>query len=83
VCLLLLLIRGCALAGERGFLKAWWPVLVFTLCVGLLVFIEFNLDRNYVHLSMAGNYIVMWAALLVIAACEIVSTRRRLRRAAA
>lgn len=82
VCLLLLLIRGCSLAGERGFLKAWWPVLVFSLCVGLLVFIEFNLDRNYVPLSMAGNYIVMWAVLLVIAACEIFSTRRRLRGAA-
>ena len=81
VCLLALLVRGCLRAKEKGFFKTWWPVLADLLCVLLLVVIEFNLDRGYIPLSMAGNYAVMAAVLLGIAACEIYCTRRRLQRA--
>lgn len=81
VCLLLLLARSCLAAREKGFFKTWWPVLADVACVGLLIFIEFNLDRDYIPLSRTGNYAAMWAVLLGIAACEVFCTRRRLQRA--
>ncbi len=83
VCMLLLLVRGCLAAKEKSFLKTWWPVLINAVCVGLLVVVEFNLDRSYIPLTMAGNYAVMWVVLLSLAVCQIHLVRRRLRQASA
>ena len=83
VVLFLLLFFGCLKSKEKNVLRRFAPALIDLCCVGALVFVEFNMDRGYVPLSYFGNYAVMAAVLLIVAGCEIWSSRRRIREAPA
>lgn len=80
VTLFLLLLLSCLAEKEKGLFRTFWPLLADLACVGLMIFVEFNLDRGYVPIGPEGNYAVMAAALLGIAGCEIFCTRRRLKK---
>lgn len=79
VCVFLVLVRACAAVKEKGFFQRFWPALADAAGVGVMVFIEFNLDRGYLPVSVTLNYVFMAAVLLGIAGCEIFCARRRLR----
>lgn len=79
VTLFLLLLRACRAGKERGFFRTYWPLFADLAGVGVMIFVEFNLDRGYVPIGAEGNYAVMALALLGIAACEIYCARRRLK----
>lgn len=79
VILFLVLLRHCVTARKDGLLSAYWPLVVCLLCIGVMVFVEFNLDKQFIPMETAANYGIMWLALLIIAACEVFAVRRRLR----
>ena len=82
VILFLLLAHHCKKARKGGFIAAFWPLAVNLLCIGVMVFVEFNLDKQFIPMSETANYALMWLALAGIAACECFAARRRMKQAA-
>lgn len=76
-----LLFRHCWAVREKGFPAAFWPLAVNLACLGIMVFVEFNLDKQFIPMSEIANYGIMWLSLLGIAACECFAVRRRIKKA--
>ena len=75
-----LLIYGCLqCAAPRGFWKRFWPCFAAIGCVGVVVGVEFGLDK-VPQISDTVWYCVMIAALVGFGALEHFVTGRRLRR---
>lgn len=73
-----LLIYGCAQAGKgKGFWKRFWPPFAALGCIGVIVGVEFGLDKS--PISDVFWYGVMIAALIGFGALECVVTARRFR----
>ncbi len=77
VCLVGLLVYGCAQAEEWRFGKRFWPVFASLLCIGLIVGVEFALDKT--DMSPVFWYAVMIAVLTGFGALECFCTGRRFK----
>ena len=77
IIMFLLLAYSCWKTKGKGFWRDFRPLFVFLFCVIVLVFVEFNLDKTFIEISHAADYVLMGAALLGIAFCECRCTARR------
>ncbi|MCR4883127.1 MAG: hypothetical protein K6A68_06130, partial [Clostridiales bacterium] len=73
---LLLVTISCRKTGfQRSFLKRYWPVAGIILCIGIIVFVEFALDKF--NISDFVCYLLMMVSLISMSALEIYSVKRR------
>ena len=73
---LLLVTISCRKTGFlRSFMKRYWPVAGIILCIGIIVFVEFALDKF--NISDFVCYLLMMVSLISMSALEIYSVKRR------
>ena len=67
----------CKKQPVRGAFKKYWPMLLDVLCIGVVIMIEFDLDKHFLNLDIFQDYAVMILVLLVLTWAEKMLVKRR------
>lgn len=69
---------ACTKTGHiQSFFRRYWPSIAIVFCIGLIVFVEFALDKF--NISDLMCYTLMWVSLLCMSAVELYSVKRRVQ----